>query len=106
MVVAANRDSLLKVSFVVFVAVFILNLSGLLLGYFAGALYRFDEKRRRTLAIEVGMQNAGLGALLALKLFSDETAIVPAVFATWCVITSSIFAEIWSFRGSNNGGEV
>ena len=101
-VVAANRESLLKVSFVVFVAVFILNSSGLLLGYFAGVLYRFDQRRRRTLAIEVGMQNAGLGALLALKLFSDETAIVPAIFATWCVITASILAEIWSFRA--NGG--
>ncbi len=96
-VVAANRESLLKVSLVVFIAVFILNLSGLVLGYFAGALYRFDERRRRTLAIEVGMQNAGLGALLALTLFTDETAIVPAIFATWCVITASILAEIWSF---------
>ena len=99
-VVAANRESLLKVSLVVFIAVFMLNLSGLVLGYFAGALYRFDERRRRTLAIEVGMQNAGLGALLALTLFTDETAIVPAIFATWCVITASVLAEIWSFRSN------
>lgn len=48
------------------------------------------------------MQNAGLGALLALKLFSDETAIVPAIFAIWCVITASILAEIWSFRGTKS----
>jgi len=102
-VVAANRESLLKVSFEVFIAVFILNLSGLVFGYFAGVIYRFDERRRRTLSIGVGMQNAGLGALLALTLFSDETAIVPAIFATWCVITASILAEIWSFRSNNSG---
>jgi BASS family bile acid:Na+ symporter len=71
-------------------------------GYFAGLIYRFDERRRRTLAIEVGMQNAGLGALLALTLFDDTTAIVPAIFATWCVITASILAEIWSFRSNHS----
>jgi BASS family bile acid:Na+ symporter len=43
----------------------------------------------------VGMQNAGLGALLALKHFGAETALIPAAFATWCVITASILAEIW-----------
>lgn len=101
-VVAANRGSLLQVSAVVFAAVFMLNLLGMVLGYSAGALYRFDRRRKRTLAIEVGMQNAGLGALLALKLFTDETAIVPAIFATWCVITASVLAEIWSFKSSTS----
>jgi len=101
-VVAANRESLLQVSAVVFMAVFMLNLLGMGLGYFAGSLYRFDQRRKRTLAIEVGMQNAGLGALLALKLFTDETAIVPAIFATWCVITASVLAEIWSIKSSTS----
>jgi len=104
-VVAVNRERLLKVSFVVFIAVFILNFSGLIFGYLAGAIYRFDERRRRTLSIEVGMQNAGLGALLALKLFNDETAIVPAIFATWCVISASILAEIWSFSSNYSGNK-
>jgi len=65
-------------------------------GYAAGRVYGFSEKRRRTLAIEVGMQNAGLGAVLALKHFSAEAALPPALFATWCVITASILAGIWS----------
>lgn len=96
MVVAMNRDYFLDLTGIVFVAVFVHNLLGMLLGYGAGIVYRFDLKRKRTLAIEVGMQNAGLGALLALKHFGSETALIPAAFATWCVITASILAEIWS----------
>lgn len=98
LVVALNRDYLLNISLIIFVAVFLHNLFGLVLGYGAGVLYRFDKKRRRTLSIEVGMQNAGLGAVLALKHFTSQTAIPNALFATWCVITASILAEIWRER--------
>jgi len=93
--VALNKDYLAGITFVIFLAVFLHNLAGLIFGYGAGRLYRFDKKRSRTLAIEVGMQNAGLGAVLALKHFSSQTAIANAFFATWCVITASILAEIW-----------
>lgn len=99
LVVALNRDYLLRISLIVFTAVFLHNLFGLFLGYGAGILYGFSERRRRTLSIEVGMQNAGLGAVLALKHFSSSTAIVPALFATWCVITASILAEVWRRGG-------
>jgi len=98
LIVALNRDHLLSVSVVVFIAVFWHNLLGLASGYGAAKLYGFEAKRRRKLSIEVGMQNAGLGAVLALKHFSADVAIVPALFATWCVITASILAEFWSKR--------
>ncbi len=48
------------------------------------------------------MQNAGLGALLALTHFGSQTAMIPVAFATWCVITASILAEIWSKKAQNN----
>jgi len=98
MVVALNRDVFFDMTGMAFAAVFLLNLLGLLLGYGAGVLYRFDVRRRRTLSIEVGMQNAGLGAVLALNHFGAGSALVPALFATWCVITASVLAEYWSKR--------
>jgi len=98
MVVALNKEYLAKVSFLIFLAVFLHNLFGLILGYIAGIFYRFDTIRRRTLSFEVGMQNAGLGAVLALKHFSHSTAIPNAFFAVWCIITASILAEIWAKR--------
>ncbi len=98
LVVALNQNVLKTISLIVFTAVFLHNFLGLLLGYIAGVIYNLDIKRKRTLAIEVGMQNAGLGAVLSLKHFSELTALPNAMFATWCVITASILAYIWSSK--------
>ena len=98
------NDYLVALTPLVFAAVFFHNLLGLGLGYGLAHLYRFDPRRKKTLAIEVGMQNAGLGAVLALKHFSVQSALVPAVFATWCVITASILAEVWARAASPMAG--
>lgn len=95
MVVALNQSKMASLTLIVFVAIFTHNLLGYAGGYLGGMLLRFDLRRRRTLSIEVGMQNAGLGAVLAIKHFSPETALIPAIFATWCVITASLLARYW-----------
>ena len=46
-------------------AVFLLHTGGFFLGYFASRLLRCDELTSRTISVEVGMQNSGLGAALA-----------------------------------------
>lgn len=98
LVVALNKGRLAQVTWLVMAGVVLHNALGLTGGYMAGSLYRLDAARRRTLAIEVGMQNAGLGAVLALKHFTAETALPNALFATWCVVTAAALAEIWSRR--------
>jgi len=95
LVVALNQKYIVMISGMVFAAVALLNIGGLILGYGAGKLFRFDERQCRTLAIGVGMQNAGMGAVLAIKHFSPEAAVPNAFFATWCIITASILAAIW-----------
>ncbi len=94
-IVALNKGNIASLSWIVFAAICTHNLLGYGGGYLGGVLLRFDQRRRRTLAVEVGMQNAGLGAVLALKHFSPESALIPAVFATWCVITASLLARYW-----------
>ncbi|HNR12027.1 MAG TPA: bile acid:sodium symporter, partial [Thermodesulfobacteriota bacterium] len=89
-------EHLAEVSPSIITGVFLLNLFGLIFGYATGKLFRFDIKRSRTLAINVAMQNAGLGAVLALKHFSAEAAIPNALFATWCIVTGSILAAWWT----------
>lgn len=96
-VVAANVGNLKEATFIILVAVFLINLLGMLLGFLAGSIPKFNLKRRKTLAIEIGMQNAGLGVVLALKHF-DETVAMPAAFYTiWCIVTASIFVRIVSY---------
>jgi BASS family bile acid:Na+ symporter len=96
LVIALNHKTLIAAGLILFCAVVLHNLAGLLLGYGAGKIYRFGEKQCRTLAFQVGMQNAGLGAVLALKHFSSETALPSVLFATWCIITASILSEFWA----------
>ncbi len=95
LVVALNKNALGSVSFLIFWAVVLLNLFGLVLGFGAGKVFKFDEKQCRTLSIGVGMQNAGMGAVLAIKHLTPEAAIPNAFFATWCIVTASILAGIW-----------
>ncbi|WP_235898671.1 bile acid:sodium symporter family protein [Parahaliea maris] len=70
------------------------NVSGLMLGYGAARLLRYDETVCRTVAIEVGMQNSGLATALAVKFFTPASAMPGAVFSIWLNITGSIFAGL------------
>ncbi len=96
LVVALNKDALAEITWAVLIAVISLNVLGLIFGYLAGAFFRFGLAQRRTLAINVGMQNAGMGAVLAIKHISSQAAIPNALFATWCIISAAILAGIWS----------
>ena len=93
-VVAANVNSINQATVIVFFAVILVNLSGMLLGYLSGYIPRFSFKRKKTLAIEIGMQNAGLGVVLALTHFNEKVAIPAAIFTIWCIISASVFAWI------------
>lgn len=100
LVVALNKDALGKVTWLIFVAVISLNVLGLVFGYLCGKGFKFNLAQRRTLAINVGMQNAGMGAVLAIKHISAEAAIPNALFATWCIISAAILAEVWTRKNS------
>ncbi len=95
LVIAANRDRLPSITGGIFVAALILNAYGTIMGYGVGSLFRMEKRRRRTMAIEIGMQNAGLGVVLALQHFGEETAAPAAVFVFVCIITASVLASIW-----------
>ncbi|MDR9435323.1 MAG: bile acid:sodium symporter family protein [Thiohalophilus sp.] len=71
--------------------VVLLNALGYAGGWLLARLYGFDRRRRLTLAIEIGMQNAGLGVVLALAHFADQpqTALPGALFAVWCIVTAA-----------------
>ncbi len=102
-VVAINKENLGKATLIIFVAVIVLNIAGMILGYLAGKTARFNFKRKKTLSIEIGMQNAGLGVVLALEHFSKDVAIPAAIFTIWCIISASVLINFWRFiEGRNN----
>jgi len=87
--VAANQARIADLGPLVMLAVMVVNGLGYLAGWWLARLYRFDFRHRLALAIEIGMQNAGLGVALALKHFQPETALPGALFAVWCILTAA-----------------
>jgi len=81
-------------------AVFLLHSGGFLLGYFASRLLRCDELTSRTISVEVGMQNSGLGAALAKAHFAAMplTALPCAISATFHSVIGSMLAGLWRLR--------
>ena len=69
---------------------------GLLSGYLAARLLKMDVATARTVAIEVGTQNAGLAAALAIKHFSAMAALPAALFSVIQVLSGSAVASVWS----------
>ncbi len=98
-IVAAGRNSLLKIGPLLMVVVLIHNSCGYLLGYWSGRLFNMSEKDCRTIAIEVGMQNAGLASGIAKEMGKIATmGLASAVFGPLMNITGSILASWWHNR--------
>ena len=95
LVIALNKSYLAQVTGIILAAGIVLNVYGMLAGYGVGSAFRMDVRRRRTLAIEIGMQNAGLGTVLALKHFGEQAAMPAAIFVYICIITASLMAALW-----------
>jgi BASS family bile acid:Na+ symporter len=95
-ITAAGRDNLLKVGALLIVATFIHNLAGYFFGYWSARIFKFHERDCRTIALEVGMQNAGLASGLALAMGKLATAgLAPAIFGPVMNITGSSLASWW-----------
>jgi BASS family bile acid:Na+ symporter len=112
LVVAENRAFLVQSPPAVFLALVLLNLLGYAGGYGVGIAAQLDPAKLRALSLEVGMQNAGLGASLASQLFPEQSSIAvpPAIYTFGCVFSGTILAWFWSqtsqrplsnFRGRN-----
>lgn len=93
---AFGRDSLIEVGLLMIVAGFLHNSLGYLLGYQIARILKLSEPDRRTIAIEVGMQNAGLASGIAIAMNKVATLGVAAVvFGPLMNITGSTLANYW-----------
>ena len=80
------------------VAVILLHSAAFGLGYFFARAFRHDSTTCRTVSIEVGMQNSGLGAHLATSnkaVFGANAATSCAISAIIHCILGSILAAYW-----------
>ncbi|MFK7910694.1 MAG: bile acid:sodium symporter family protein [Akkermansiaceae bacterium] len=104
-VVGATKANIIAHAGGLLVAIFILHALGFLLGYGAGWLTKLAEGDRRTLSIEVGMQNSGLGSALAKQHFSLLAATPCAISALYHCLIGSFLAAIWRMKQTNEDSE-
>ena len=95
-VVAASAARIRDSAALIALAVVLHNAGGMALGWGVGRLFRMDGARRRTLAIEVGMQNSGLAVSLATAHFATlPLAAVPgALFSVWHNLSGALYANL------------
>ena len=105
-VVSANSEKILTTGTIVFVVVILHNCGGYALGYVIAKVLGLPVIKRKTIAIEVGMQNSGLASGLATSAFPNlAMATVPgAIFSVWHNISGAIIANI--FANMSNKDEV
>lgn len=91
-IVATSREQLPQAISGAGVVVFLHNGLGFLFGYSFAMLWKLPEQARRTIAIEVGMQNSGLAMALAKEHFTALAAVPPAIFSVIHNLNGSILA--------------
>lgn len=100
-IVGSQRQALLAEGPLLLLAALLLHGGGFLLGWLIPALARQPQAVRRTVSIEVGMQNSGLAVVLARSGFaaSPLTALPGAISAVVHAVLGSLLAGWWRRRG-------
>ena len=90
------------------IAVFLLHAGGFGLGYLFSLFLGFETIVNRTISVEVGMQNSGLGAALAQTNFPQlPLAPVPCAISAVChSVLGSMLAGLWRWGSIGGEGEA
>ena len=110
-----NIDVFMKCIKYIFLVVLIHNLLALGIGFGTSTLLKLPYKDRRTLTIETGIQNSGLGLILLLNpnIFPDTGAwannggmlVITAWWGVWHIISGLTLAFLWRIRGRKDTSE-
>jgi BASS family bile acid:Na+ symporter len=110
-----NLDVFMKCIRYIFLVVLLHNLLALGIGFGTSTLLKLPYKDRRTLTIETGIQNSGLGLILLLNpnIFPDTGAwannggmlVITAWWGVWHIISGLTLAFLWRVRGRKEATE-
>lgn len=82
----------------VFLLVLIHNGGAYLIGYFFAKAFKESEANARAIALETGIQNAGLGLILIFNFFNGlgGMALVAGWWGVWDLVSGFFLSEYWS----------
>ena len=102
-IIGSSRATILESGDLLVVAVFLLHAGGFFLGYTLARLVSPRVATARTVSIEVGMQNSGLGVVLAGQNFTSPLVAVPsAISSLFHSLIGSVVAGIWRAAASGH----
>ena len=110
-----NFDVFMQAIQYIFLIVLMHNLLALGIGFSTSTLLKLPYKDRRTITIETGIQNSGLGLILLLNpnIFPDTGAwannggmlVITAWWGVWHIISGLTLAYAWRLRGRKEAEE-
>ena len=90
-----NLNLLDQLSYSLFFCIVLHNLIGLSVGFLIGGFLGLSLREKKTISIEVGMQNSGLGMALSILHFSKIVALPSAIFSLWHNISAVGLVYCW-----------
>jgi len=99
-IIAGSKAQILQSGLLILGVVALHNGLGYLLGFWASRFFKLPYADCKAVAVEVGMQNSGLGVALAAVHFaaSPITAVPSAIFSLWHNISGPALASYWASR--------
>ncbi|TGL75868.1 bile acid:sodium symporter family protein [Leptospira yasudae] len=95
-ILGAGREKILQSAGRLIIAVIALHSSGFFFGYILSWFFIRKQKTSRTISIEVGMQNSGLGVVLSRNNFPDPLVAIPAAISSLVhSLIGSLLAAFW-----------
>jgi len=101
---AKNFDIFIKYVQYVLILVIAHNALAILTGFYFAKVMKLSYKNQKTLAIETGIQNSGLGLLLIFSFFNGlgGMALLVAFWAIWDIVSGLAIATYWSRQKERN----
>ncbi len=99
-----NRDIFLDYVFYVFWLVVLHNFIAFLTGFSLAKALGFSKENVRSITIETGIQNSGLGLLLIFTFFDGlgGMALLTAFWGIWHLVSGLILGSFWGLRPIEN----
>ena len=101
-----NLNVFLNYIHYVFILVILHNIILYIVGFYIAKFSGLSYKNQKTLSIETGIQNSGLGLLLVFSFFEGlgGMAILVAFWAIWDILSSLLLASYWSYKTKRSKG--
>ncbi|MGK8802687.1 bile acid:sodium symporter family protein [Acinetobacter seifertii] len=99
-IIGGSKAAIFQSGLLILAVVILHNGFGYLLGFTAARFFKLPYADSKAIAVEVGMQNSGLGVALAAVHFaaSPITAVPSAIFSLWHNISGPALATYWASR--------